>query len=306
MIFQDIYSLYYQTVAAILRQSAAGTLTGQDILRLTQEKAFGESILTLPDLLKKWPLLRKDLSTPIQQIPALPVTVLEKRWLRTILSDPRISLFDPPMQSLDDVEPLFSLRDIVYFDRYADGDPYDDPQYRRNFHLILTAIETGRRLSVHFHTGKDSRIRQILLLPHHLEYSDKDDKFRLYGMTSGKPTPIILNLQRVHRCELMEKVNLDRYLDMETRLSALTFILTDERNALERVLLDFSHFEKKTTRLGDGRYQVQLLYDTDDETELLIRVLSYGPLLRVTAPDHFISLIRERLAMQGRWGNHKK
>ena len=39
-------------------------------------------------------------------------------------------------------------------------------------------------------------------------------------------------------------------------------------------------------------------YDADDETEILIRVLSFGPMLRVTSPERFIKLIRERLRRQ--------
>ena len=78
----------------------------------------------------------------------------------------------------------------------------------------------------------------------------------------------------------------------------MTFLLREERNALERVLLHFSHLEKETVRLEEDLYQVTLRYDKEDETELLIRILSFGPVLQVTAPDSFIALIRERLAHQ--------
>ena len=75
-------------------------------------------------------------------------------------------------------------------------------------------------------------------------------------------------------------------------------LLHDERNGLERVLLHFSHFEKETLRLEDRLYQIKLRYDKEDETELLIRVLSFGPILEVTASDAFINLVRDRLAKQ--------
>ena len=39
-------------------------------------------------------------------------------------------------------------------------------------------------------------------------------------------------------------------------------------------------------------------YDKDDETELLIRVLSFGPVLQVTDPPEFASLVKERLSRQ--------
>ena len=74
--------------------------------------------------------------------------------------------------------------------------------------------------------------------------------------------------------------------------------LTDERKALERVLMHFAHFEKQAERLDDQRYRVRITYQEEDETEMLIRILSFGPVVRVTAPDHFVGLMRERLRWQ--------
>ena len=41
-----------------------------------------------------------------------------------------------------------------------------------------------------------------------------------------------------------------------------------------------------------------IVYDEADETEIVIRILSFGPMVRVTAPDTMIDLIRERLLAQ--------
>ena len=78
----------------------------------------------------------------------------------------------------------------------------------------------------------------------------------------------------------------------------VTFELEDRRNALNRVLLHFSHLEKETKRLDEGRYRVTLTYDRQDETEMVIRILSFGPVIRVTEPESFISLLRERIEKQ--------
>ena len=51
-------------------------------------------------------------------------------------------------------------------------------------------------------------------------------------------------------------------------------------------------------KLDHRLYQIKLWYDKDDETELLIRVLSFGPVLEVVSPDAFINLIKERLSKQ--------
>jgi len=74
--------------------------------------------------------------------------------------------------------------------------------------------------------------------------------------------------------------------------------LLDERNALERAMLHFSHLERETERTGEDKYRITLRYDREDETEILIRILSFGPKLRVVAPDAFVNLIRERIKRQ--------
>ena len=78
----------------------------------------------------------------------------------------------------------------------------------------------------------------------------------------------------------------------------MVFELIDERNALERVMLHFSDLEKETVRLDETHYRVELWYKQSDETEILIRILSFGPVLRVLEPEAFLGLIRERLKKQ--------
>ena len=41
-----------------------------------------------------------------------------------------------------------------------------------------------------------------------------------------------------------------------------------------------------------------LNYRQEDETELLIKIISFGPLVKVVEPDSFSSLIRERIEKQ--------
>ena len=74
--------------------------------------------------------------------------------------------------------------------------------------------------------------------------------------------------------------------------------LHDSRNALERAMLHFSDLEKETERIDERRYRITLHYLQGDETELLIRILSFGPVLKVIEPESMVSQIRERLARQ--------
>ena len=78
----------------------------------------------------------------------------------------------------------------------------------------------------------------------------------------------------------------------------LVMELTDERNALERAMLHFSHLDKQTERIDDKHYKLTLYYEREDETELLIRVLSFGHVLKVIFPDDFVGNLTDRLEKQ--------
>ena len=142
MLFSEVYGTYYNVLAAVLEKAVEGDLTRQGMLDIVREKGFEESILTIPDALESqtWPLITADYGTPLEHTPTMPLTILQKRWLKALLNDPRIRLFDPPMEGLEDVEPLYPPDALVYYDRFNDGDPYDDPGYIKRFRCILSAI----------------------------------------------------------------------------------------------------------------------------------------------------------------------
>ena len=300
MLFHEIYGSYFHVVAVVLAEASKNTLTDKRMTELVIAKAFAESTLSIPMALRHetWPLLDRDLHTVIQHTPSMPLTLLQKRWLKALLQDPRITLFAPDNTGLEDVEPLYQPDTFVLFDQYSDGDPYADENYIVCFRTVLQAIHERKMLRIRFrgHTG----VRHSLAcMPYRLEYSAKDDKFRL--LAAGKRNTHIVNLARVRSCELLDEYIPEDFRLPQLQTKELTMQLHDERNALERVLLHFSHFEKETRRLSDGSYQIKLYYDPDDETELLIRVLSFGPVLKVLAPTDFVNLLKERLSKQGRF-----
>ncbi len=111
MIFSEIYGEYFNAVAKILDTAVRGELNENDIISIVGESAFGESILSLPQKIKneKWGLLTSDLKTPIKKQTADAVDRYgKKRWLRAVLNDSRVKLFDADIKGLENVEPLYS------------------------------------------------------------------------------------------------------------------------------------------------------------------------------------------------------
>ena len=300
MIFSELYSAYYNAVAKIIAQAVKGELDEKSLSETVKQAAFSESSLSVVPALKgeKWQLLRHDLSTPIKHIPALPLTVLQKRWLKSMLLDKRIALFGVQIKGLEDTKPLFTEQDICVYDKYQDGDDYESPEYIANFRLILSALREKRRIAVTMITRRNLKTR-VTVMPQRLEYSEKDDKFRL--ICHGFREHSVINLGRITECVICENDSIAFSMPKPKEKRSVTLELTDERNALERVMLHFAHFEKQAERIGESRYKLTLVYDPDDETELVIRILSFGPMVRVSSPARFVGLIKERLIKQSKF-----
>ncbi len=297
MIFNEIYCVYYNVVAKIIARILEGGADERILDQIVCDNAFGESILAVLPSLKseKWQLVRSDMSTPIQNKPTMPLTLIQKQWLKAISLDPRVSLFGVEIGGLEDVEPLFTPADYVVYDKYGDGDPYTNEEYVSRFRTILSALKEKRPLKIKM-TNRHGNLISMTVMPQRLEYSEKDDKFRL--ISTGCRYGGTVNIARMVSCEI---TSFDCYTPPPPKppvIQSLTLRIHDERNALERCLLHFAHFEKRAERIDKMHYLVHIKYDKDDETELVIRILGFGPLVEVVEPDHFRKLIIERLQRQ--------
>lgn len=301
MFFNEIYGVYYQTLAAILKQACKKPITTSQIQQIIRQHAFLESGLTIEQALKDqtWPFLLPDGRALMDKVPQTPLTNLQKSWLKAILQDPRIRLFfTDELASLDlsGVEPLFSQEALDYFDRYQDGDDYTNPEYIAHFRLILSAITLRQPLKVKLHNSYGKVIRRVFV-PQFLEYSEKEDKFRVYCRTEKQG--FYLNVGRLLTREVFDgELTIQK---LKAKKSLVTIKITDERNALNRVLLHFAHFEKQVTRIDDQTYYMNVYYSPKDKTELLIRVLSFGPFVEVVAPEDFRQQLITRLSQQKRF-----
>lgn len=303
MIFNEIYGAYYNAVAKIIEKAIDHPLKEKEIRTIVEDTAFTESVDFIEKAFyeERWQILIKDeetktSTTSLTQEPTMPLSTLQKRWMKAVWQDPRIKLFGEKFEGLEDVKPLFTPEDMVVFDKYDDGDPYENEEYIKNFRLILSAIRNKNPLQVTTR-GKKGNELSFVIMPKHLEYSEKDDKFRLICSSDGYGNT--LNLARILKCELFEgKYTLKENVHKQQNLNKVVIELTNERNALERVLLHFAHFEKQAEKIDDMHYKIIIVYDAGDQREMLIRILSFGPMIRVTGPDDFITLIKDRLKRQ--------
>ena len=302
-IFSEVYGTYYNIVADILGKAASDGLTLEQLKRIVYKDGYEESALELLPALtdERWTLLNKELKTPLKNKPSMPLTLLQKQWLKALLLDERVRLFftDEELaneeKALEDVEPLYRPEQFVFFDRFVDGDAYKSARYQENFRQILQAIKEHTAIDASYRTNKDNVIVWTNLVPITLEYSAKDDKFRLQGMAGSRH--VTLNLGKIITVELGEPLAEELPL-VSVSQEKLVLELVDERHTMMRALMHFSDLAKETEKLDDTHYLLTVYYDKNDETEMVYRVLSFGPTMKVREPECFVELLKERLKEQ--------
>lgn len=297
MVFSELYSAYYNTVAKIVKEIISGGVDSETVYKIIKEHAFEESALHVFPAIKeeKWQVITSDFTTPIKHLPTMPLTTLQKRWLKAVLMDERIKLFDVKVDGLEDVEPLFTKEDYRVFDKYLDGDDYTNEEYAKRFRLILYAIHNKTPIEIEM-INRKGNVAKARFIPQKLEYSEKDDKFRVLGGANRFVTTI--NVARITKCTLCEQNSELRTSHIKTRRVFITMIVKNERNALERTMLHFAHFEKQVEKIDNKKYKVTINYDSSDESEMVIRVLSFGPLVEVVEPSSFRQLVVNKLKKQ--------
>ena len=301
MIFSELYSAYYNAIASIIAEVIEGEHSEKELQKVVAERAFGESVLTIMPSFKseKWQLVHPDMTTALEHKPTMPLTTLQKQWLKAITLDPRIKLFGVEIPGLEDVEPLFTQEDYHVYDKYSDGDPFEDEEYIRQFRVILEAMRKGTQIKFEM-TNRFGKPMFIRCHPVRLEYSEKDDKFRL--VTAGWRSVSTVNLAKIRACvHYTGEKPLDNE-EREKQYDIITLKVTDERNALERVMLHFAHFEKQAEKLDKNTYLLKIKYAHDDEPEMVIRILSFGPLVEVIGSENFKKLVIEKLKKQKNCG----
>ena len=325
--FHEIYSAYFQVVRKILLESAKSPLTTGEMKQISQSYAFEDSFLSIipkltegswsslltPSKEKYWSCALSSVSSRPQELLKAPLTRLQKSWIKALLSDPRFRLFFSEEEltslarELSQEEPLYLPEDFHYYDRFSDQDPYEDPLYRCHFQTILTAL-CRCPLFVSYESAKSPGNSHTLeLLPCRLQYSAKNDKFRLLAVSleRGKTGRFYqLNVNRILACHVSKtpvppRFDWDFTRYQKNASQPVKIRISREHNALERCMLHFASYEKQTVYEPDtDTYLCSIYYDPSDETELLIELLSFGPVIRILGPENVLDQIWQRVKRQ--------
>ena len=251
----------------------------------------------------------------------IPLSTLEKRWLNAICHDPRIQLFTDTLPRFDSVEALFKYEDYILFDQFSDGDPFLDEHYKAIFKKVLTFVHGKTRMIIECMARNNNTAQKPsydtektithILDPECIEYSERDDKFRLIG-NSPQYGYTIVNLSSIITCEEYigeepishnQKIPLTENYKKEVILEVINNNISNNvsinQKKLFGMLTHFSHYEKEAYSVGgDRKFRVKILYSETDETDIIIRILSFGHHIKVLEPESIKELIVERINKQ--------
>ncbi|GKX28269.1 hypothetical protein SH1V18_07490 [Vallitalea longa] len=318
-VFSEIYGRYYQLLNELLHEAHKKPISTVHIYNLLQEKGFGDTALALaPKIINddkdSYNLLyetQEGYKSILKKKQKVVLTTLELRWLKTILIDKRIKLFfnEEEMKimenRLSDVDELFNPDDIISINQANDGDPYDDPNYIDNFRRLLYCVNNKKCMTI-IYKNSQGVIKKASYAGYRLEYSVKDDKFRLNAVLINRSKIVFhskINVARIIKVAILEKSKypseIAEFIYAHRMSEPIEIIIKNKRNGFERVFVHLSNYERDSEYDEEtNTCRIKIHYYDFDETELIIQLIAFGPILKVVGPESFKKKIIDRINRQ--------
>ena len=157
--------------------------------------------------------------------------------------------------------------------------------------------------------GKNSNYENANAVPLKLEYSPRNDKFRLF-IKNEEGKYFVLNLSKIQEVKLSDKkfeAETAKMPKKEEYIKQLVLILDNSagKHDFSRAMREFSDLKKETEPLGNQKYKITMEYYKDDEEEIAIRIMAYLPYIEVKKPFEIKKIIQEKLRRQLKYGEFK-
>lgn len=308
-LFSEIFGCYYKVITEIVNNSP---LSMEEIREIINENGFAESCFHLLPKLETLPFIEKrddKYYSLLENKIKMPITNIEKSWLKSISQDSRFDLFvdDYDRSKLEGIEPLYEQDLFRYYDKYSDGDDFDNYYYQKYFRKINNAIENKIVVKIVYQSPKQEKITIGHYIPLKFEFSPKDDKFRFFAarIIKGKIMDYVcLNMGRILDVRSSNEIfkgkpNFEPHIYKFDCEEPIIVEIYNDRNAIERFMVEFSTY-RKNSEFDDNTQTctTKIYYRKTDEIEVLIKLLSFGPTLKVLGSERFLKLFKYRIKKQ--------
>lgn len=238
-----------------------------------------------------------------------PITMVEARWLLTVLNDPKAELFltlkekEAVIGCIGDRYSPFKSSSVIYFDRY-----YREADFKkeRNTLVCLTEAIRNHRVIEVIYISKRGNTVEGSFKPLTVEYSKRDDIFRIFALPCGGGSVFTMNLNGIKEITVTDRVfdfeeateELDNFFSQNK--TKITVEFYDSRSLTDRILSEFSPWEKQCLYNKESElYTLTVYYQKTDELEMVIRLMGYGNEIVIKDRDHPVALeIKRRLYKQ--------
>lgn len=240
----------------------------------------------------------------------LPMTRIEKQWLQNVLTHPFAYCFlekseIEKLQAFLPKDNLFDVNDVNLVAQASDmKGHYEQNNYLQHLIMINMAISNNIYLNISGINQYGKKKTYEEFAPVYIEYSKKDNRFRIRGCSKNGKCETI-NLERIKHITKFdvnfnfENVTQDVLSNDKNKEKHLVIFFDDSENIPNRILSEFSCYRKECIRWGDGTYRMLLYYNKDDSKEIVIRLLGYGSLITVDEDSgDVLKEMKERLENQ--------
>lgn len=243
----------------------------------------------------------------------VPLTILELRWLKTVINDQKMNLFF----SGDEIALLKKLLNenaanlnalpmnkVVFFDRFR----FTEKNTRRETAVLSTILEgiyDHKTVRLKYHTNhkgpRHGEFRPIVL-----EFPKRNNRFQGYFQKCKTGAIFTFNIAQIETAIETDtpfdyyaaEMDLAEYRKNNTTSVEIEF--SNVKNIVDRILTEFSPWEKRCSYDAKTRmYRLTIFYQTLDELDLVVRLLGYGANIRFVDKAHPIFMeIQQRMNRQ--------
>lgn len=232
----------------------------------------------------------------------LPLTILEVRWLKSIISDSNIYCFFNSKQiefintfleeAYPDVKSLPSEY-LIFYDRYIVDQPEKDRE-RSYLYMLVEAIRNERLVCVTYKTNSGNLISKTYK-PIVVEYSKRNNKFQAQLQACDNNRYDSVNLSQIDYVEIKEEFDHAQTLKeyeahRKNKEHPVVIQFFDVRNMADRILTEFSPWRKFCVYDPEtNMYTLTLYYNKDEELDLVVRLMGYGNTIHFVDKEHSIA-----------------
>lgn len=233
----------------------------------------------------------------------LPLTTLEVRWLKMIIIDSRMKCFLSDEQievvksfideTYPNVDPL-PQNAIVYFDRHI-VNASEKAAERLHIMTFTKAISKKLLVDLSFTTRIGNKINEKFK-PIVIEFSKRNNKFQVQLQSCVNNKFYTVNLPQINYV-VVDNEEFDYYQALEeyqeyrnNRERSVQIQFYDVKNMADRILTEFSPWKKYCVYDRETHiYTLEIFYQKDEELDLVIRLMGYGPSIHFVEKEHSIA-----------------